>query len=128
MVPVAPIEPGIQRNPLVRSPSMKIAAQSLKVTKRGVLTLRVQCSEAPCSGKLKLTAVVKRKGKSAVVTLGSTSFTNLTVGTAKLYIKVRAGSKLLKPHASTLRATATVTYRSGSGVRTARGTMKLIGS
>ena len=85
--------------------SLALVRQRVRIARSGSLTIKVTCSGAPCSGRLRLTTLVKRltgKGRhrkrtTTAVLIGSASFSNLSPGIHGVSVKLNdAGLRLLR--------------------------------
>jgi hypothetical protein len=88
-----------------------LARQTDVVSSRGVASVRIACSGAPCSGGLRLTTTVAHK----TVTIGTASFSGLEIGTHKLTVKLTSkGLHYLRQHHGRLGVVISASYLSGS--------------
>jgi hypothetical protein len=112
--------------PHAATASLAVARQNAKVTTSGALTVKVTCSGAPCSGTFKLTTRVK---KATIVTIGSGSFSRLTLGAHSVSLKLNStGLRTLRQNGYRLSSTATAMYMSGSKTKTAGAAVSLKGT
>jgi hypothetical protein len=116
--------------------SLRIARQNDKVSSAGRLGVTVDCTTAPCTGTLKLTARVSKttgggrhKKTTTTETIGEASLSGLTVGYHAVAVDLDStGRSALKHYGYVLNATATARYHSGSTVRTATAALSLKGT
>jgi hypothetical protein len=88
-----------------------LARQTDVVSSRGVASVQITCSGAPCSGGLRLTTTVAHK----TVTIGTASFSGLGVGMHKLTVRLTGkGLHYLHQHHGRLGAVISLSYLSGS--------------
>jgi CSLREA domain-containing protein len=91
--------------------------------KKGVAGVKVTCpagTVGACSGKLTLTATVKRASKSRTaatkrITLGSATFTIAPGATKTVRVKLKKTARSLLARKHSLKATASATAKDGSG-------------
>ncbi|HEX3874606.1 MAG TPA: hypothetical protein VHW26_10710 [Solirubrobacteraceae bacterium] len=139
-VPTLPVKGGGTSPPPVAPPptaSLRIARQTATVTATGRLAVRLTCAGAPCTGSIRLAAVVttttgtgrRRKTHTKTQTLGTAAFSKLAVGSHAVEVDLgAAGLAALRHHGYRLKSTATATYRSGSKTRKTTGAVSLTGT
>ncbi len=119
------------------SSAMTIARQTIKVSKKHTVSIKVACAKNPCSGTLKLTATVsrttghgsKRKTRKTTTVLGTAPFSYIDVGTSHVTLTLNSAALKLLHHAhGRLTATATASYDTGTKTTTAHGTVALHGT
>lgn len=116
--------------------SLTIPKQTDEVNGKGDLSIVLDCSSVKCTGDLELLAKFKKttgkgkkkKTKIVVQTIGTASFNSLALGVDTLSIKLNShGKSLLAIGGYKLSSTASASYLSGGGFKTATGTVKLKG-
>jgi hypothetical protein len=114
--------------------SVTLTRQSATVTPAGRLAIKLTCGGAPCTGTIKLTMSVtkttgkgkKKKTRTTKVTLGSSSFSTLTIGPHSVSLELtHVGLTRFEKHHDKLGATAAVSYTSASKTKTASATVSL---
>jgi hypothetical protein len=132
-----PASSGPGHSPGQAHATVGVAPQQATVSSRGRFAVTLICAGAPCTGSFKLTLLLKRrtgsgrhrKITSTVVTIGSASFSNLTVGTHRLALTLNAaGMRLLRQHGHKLSAIGYATYTAGSSHKTVSVPVSLKGS
>jgi streptogramin lyase len=118
IIGVANGEPGHEPGPTPTS-SLKLPSQTDSVSAKGALHLKLDCSDEPCSGTIKLTVKTKvttgkgrhRKTKTVPVTIAARAFTSLAPGTDNVSLKLtKQGLTLLGARGYKLETNVSISY------------------